>query len=143
MGAIVDHTVEYINPPGACPAQGLYSHAARVRSGTTYYIAGQLAVGSDGEIVGAGNFEHQFQQVFTNLRAVLRGLGCDFNDVAKFATYLVHSQDIEKFMRARASLFPTLFKTSVYPPNTLLVIDRLVKEAFLIEVEAVVCAPER
>jgi enamine deaminase RidA (YjgF/YER057c/UK114 family) len=122
---------------------GLYSHAARVCGGTTYYIAGQLAVGSDGEIVGAGDFEQQFKQVFTNLRAVLKGLGCDFNDVAKFATYLVHSQDIDKFMRARASLFPTLFKTSVYIPNTLLVIDRLVKEAFLIEVEAIVCAPDR
>ncbi len=136
-------TVEYINPPGACPAQGLYSHATRVRGGTTYYIAGQLSVGMDGEIVGAADFERQFQQVFANLGAVLNGLGCDFNDVAKFTTYLVHSQDIEKFMRARALLFPTLFRTPVYPPNTLLVIDRLVKEAFVIEVEAVVCASER
>lgn len=49
--------VEYINPPGAAPAQGLYSHVARCVPENLYFIAGQLAVGSDGEIVGAGNFE--------------------------------------------------------------------------------------
>lgn len=136
-----DHIV-YLNPPEACPAQGLYSHATRVRGGTTYYVAGQLAVGENGEVVGAGDFDRQFAQVFANLGAVLKGLGCSFNDVAKFTTYLVHSQDIEKFMRARASLFPTLFMGELYPPNTLLIVDRLVKEAFLIEVEAVVSAPE-
>jgi enamine deaminase RidA (YjgF/YER057c/UK114 family) len=67
----------------------------------------------------------------------LKGLGASFDDVVKFTTYLVHSQDIEKFMMARASLFPRLFQNASYPPNTLLVVDRLVKEEFLIEVEAV------
>jgi enamine deaminase RidA (YjgF/YER057c/UK114 family) len=113
-----------------------------VGGGTTYYIAGQLAVGADGEIAGVGDFDRQFAQVFANLGAVLNGLGCDYNDVAKFTTYLVHSQDIDRFMRARAALFPKLFKTELYPPNTLLIVDRLVKEHFLIEVEAIVSAPD-
>jgi hypothetical protein len=38
----------------------------------------------------------------------------------------------------RAALFPKLFKGPLYPPNTLLMVDRLVKAEFLIEVEAVV-----
>jgi len=42
------------------------------------------------------------------------------------------------FMRARAALFPRLFANDSYPPNTLLVVDCLVKEEFLIEVEAAV-----
>ena len=37
----------------------------------------------------------------------------------------------------RAKLFPELFGGDQFPPNTLLVIDRLVKEDFLIEVEAI------
>ena len=36
--------VKYENPPGACPAQGLYSHVTRVKQGDTLYIAGQLSV---------------------------------------------------------------------------------------------------
>lgn len=129
--------VTYIDPPGAAPAQGLYSHAAKVSAGDLYFIAGQLAVGSDGQVVGKDNFEAQFKQVFENLQVVLDGLGISFDHVAKFTTYFVHSQDIERFMKLRAELFPKIFKNGKFPPNTICVIDRLVKEDFLLEVEAV------
>jgi len=129
--------VQYLNPETAAPAQGLYSHAARVEAGTLYFIAGQLAVGADGGVVGAADFDRQFRQVFDNLAAVLRGLGLGFTDVAKFTTYLVNAADIEHFMRLRAGLFPGLFGGTLYPPNTLLIVDRLVKPEFLIEIEAV------
>lgn len=107
------------------------------------YVAGQLSVGADGDVVGAGDFKAQFRQVFKNLGDVLAGCGCQFDDVAKFTTYMVHSQDIPIFMELRAELFPTLFKGALFPPNTLLVVDRLVKEPFLFEVEAVVAPRER
>ena len=132
--------VEYLNPEGACPAQGLYSHIGKVNDGALLFVAGQLSVAADGGVAGVGDFDAQFEQVFDNLDAVLRGVGCDFNDVVKFTTYLVHSQDMDSFMRLRKARFPKMFATSTYPPNTLLIVDRLVKEAFLIEVEAVVRA---
>ena len=72
---------------------------------------------------------------------MLQGLGTSWSDVAKFTTYMVHSQDLEQFMALRAALFPKLFGGDVFPPNTLLMVDRLVKEEFLFEVEAVVAAP--
>lgn len=129
--------VEYLNPPGAAPAQGLYSHAGKVSGGSLLFVAGQLAVDGKGNVVGRHDFEAQTRQVFDNLGAVLRGVGAGFGDVVKFTTYLVHSQDIETFMKVRAELFPRLFQGAQYPPNTLLVVDRLVKEDFLVEVEAV------
>ncbi|KGT95522.1 translation initiation inhibitor [Erwinia typographi] len=129
--------VEYINPENTSPAQGLYSNLTKVRAGDLYFISGQLSVGYDGEVVGKGDFDAQFKQVFKNLGDVLTTVGCDFNDVAKFNTYLVASQHIDNFMKNRRELFPSLFATSDYAPNTLLVVDRLVKEDFLIEVEAV------
>lgn len=135
--------VEYINPPGSAPAQGQYSHIGKVKDGELLFFAGQLAVGADGSISGKGSFETQFQQVFSNLGDVLKGVGLDFNAVVKFNTYLVHAQDIDSFMKLRADLFPKIFKDANYPPNTLLVIDRLVKEEFLLEVEAVVRAPSQ
>ena len=136
-------SVRYINPTGSGPAQGLYSHVGEVTaSGSRLaFIAGQLSVGSDGSIVGAADFKAQFKQVFDNLGAVLTGLGGGYEHVVKFTTYLVHSQDIGAFMESRASLFPTIFKGPLYPPNTLLMVDRLVKEPFLIEVEAVALLP--
>jgi enamine deaminase RidA (YjgF/YER057c/UK114 family) len=101
-------------------------------------VAGQLSVDMNNEIVGKGSFDQQFAQVFSNMGDVLRGLGGDFNSVVKFTSIFVHSQDIAPFMRLRQELFPRLFKGPLYPPNTILVVDRLVREEFLFELEAVV-----
>lgn len=134
--------LQYLNPPGAPPAQGLYSHVTRVDSGVLFLVSGQLAVGDDGSIVGKGNFAEQFHRVFANLEYVLAGIGAGFRDVAKFTTYLVDPANIDEFMSLRAALFPTRFGDGLYPPNTLLIVQRLVKAEFLIEVEAIVRAPE-
>ena len=136
-------TVQYLNPEGACPAQGLYSHVGVFTGGPLMFVAGQLAVAADGSVVGRNDFEAQFKQVFANLGDVLRGVGASWNDVIKFTTYLVHSQDVDAFMRLRAGLFAEIFQGPLFPPNTLLMVDRLVKEEFLIEVEAIVAgAPQ-
>jgi len=133
--------VWYENPDGAAPAQGLYSHAGCMAGGRAVYLAGQLSVGQGGEVVGAGDFDAQFHQVFRNLHDVLAGMGLDWRSVIKFTTYLVDSENIPDFMRLRAESFPGWFAGDVFPPNTLLVIDRLVKPEFLIEVEAIAGAP--
>jgi hypothetical protein len=49
----------------------------------------------------------------------------------------VHSQDITKFFQYRTREFPRWFAGGAYPPNTLLVVDRLVREEYLLEVAAV------
>jgi enamine deaminase RidA (YjgF/YER057c/UK114 family) len=133
--------VQYLNPSNAAPAQGLYSHAARVPAGDLIFVAGQLAVAPDGGIDSPNDFDAQFRRVFGNLRDVIEGVGCTPADIIKFTTFLVHSQDIPSFMRLRAAYFPEMFGSDVYPPNTLLIVDRLVKEDFLLEVEAVLRAP--
>ena len=50
---------------------------------------------------------------------------------------MVHSQDIPKFMDWHQREFLKLFPSGAFPPNTLLIIDRLVKEELLIEISAV------
>ena len=57
--------------------------------------------------------------------------------MVEFTTYLVHSQDIAKFMEFRRREYPAMFKNGAYPPNTLLIVDRLVQESLLIEVHTV------
>ena len=130
-------TISYLNPQNTCPAQGLYSHATDVPAGRTLYIAGQLSVGLDGSVVGKNDFAAQMKQVLDNMGAVLKGTGLGFNNVIKFTTYLVHSQDIPKFMAFRQREFPRMFRNGKYPPNTLLMVDRLVKEPFLVEVQTI------
>ena len=108
---------------------GQYSHLARVRAAEFLFIAGMLAPGE--------SFEAQCSGVFAQIETALRSAGAAWGNVAQFTTYLVHSQDIPKFMAWRLREFPRLFPDGKYPPNTLLIVDRLVQEQFLIEVQAV------
>ena len=133
----MSETVKYNNPSGLAKPLGAYSHVARARTSELVFIAGQLAVNESGELVGKGDFGAQMRQVFDNLGRALRSEGLSFANVAKFTTFLVHSQDIEGFMTVRKELFPKLYPSGQYPPNTLLVVDRLVGEHFLIEVEGI------
>jgi enamine deaminase RidA (YjgF/YER057c/UK114 family) len=109
---------------------GQYSHMTRVRGANeTLYIAGMLAPGDD--------FDAQCAGVFRQIGTALESAGAGWGSVVQFTTYLVHSQDIPKFMAWRLREFPRLFPDGKYPPNTLLIVDRLVQEQFLIEVQTI------
>lgn len=130
--------VELLQPKESGQPIGLYSHGALIQGpARLLYVAGQLAVDSQGQMVGTGDLDAQMRQAFTNVGHVLHDSGMDFADVLKFTTYLVEPSHVELFYAARAELFPELFPTAAYPPNTLLVIQRLVRPEFLIEIEAV------
>lgn len=133
--------VKYSNPSGLAKPLGAYSHIARARASELLFIAGQLAVNEAGELVGKGDFAAQMRQVFANLERALGSEELGFANVTKFTTYLVHSQDIEGFMAIRKELFASIYPGGQYPPNTLLMVDRLVGEQFLIEVEAIAAVP--
>jgi enamine deaminase RidA (YjgF/YER057c/UK114 family) len=135
-------SVTYLNPPNATPPAGMYSHVARVAPGELAFIAGQVAIDKAGTSVGVGDLAAQVEQVFANLGAILRDLGTDFESVVQFTTFLTSAESIPIFMSARSALFPKLFPGGKYPPNTLLVIDRLVKPEFLVEIEAIARIPD-
>jgi enamine deaminase RidA (YjgF/YER057c/UK114 family) len=109
---------------------GPYSHLARVQNAReTLYIAGMLAAGD--------SFDAQCGGVFRQIEAALKHAGAGWGNVAQFTTYLVHSQDIPRFYAWREREFPKMFPGGKYPPNTLLIIDRLVQEQFLLEIQTV------
>ena len=129
--------INIYNPAELGPPMGQYHHVTRVKASEFLFIAGMLAGDSKGEIIGGGDFDAQAVQVFANIGAALRSADAGWSNVVQFTTYLVHSQDIPKFMAFRQREFPKMFANGKYPPNTLLMVDRLVKEPFLIEVQAI------
>jgi enamine deaminase RidA (YjgF/YER057c/UK114 family) len=108
---------------------GPYSHVARVKSSETLYIAGMLAPGE--------TFDAQCAAVYAQIEQALKSAGAGWRNVVQFTTYLVHSQDIARFYRWREREYPKMFPDGKYPPNTLLIIDRLVGEQYLIEIQTV------
>lgn len=125
------------NPKELGAPMGQYSHVTRVKANEFLFIAGMLSGDAAGNTVGDGDFDAQATQVFRNIEAALRSAGASWASVVQFTTYLVHSQDIPKFMAFRLREFPKMFPDGKYPPNTLLIIDRLVKEQFLVEVQTI------
>lgn len=125
------------NPKGLCAPLGQYSHVARVRPRELLFIAGMLAANEQGESVGVGDFEAQLDQIFVNLGKALASAGANLSNVVQFTTYLTSPDLIGELMKYRLSKFPKLFPNGIYPPNTLLMVNRLVHEEFLVEVQAI------
>lgn len=132
---------QIVNTQNAPQPLGAYSQAIRVRAGELLYIAGQVGVDNDGNLAGDGSMAAQTQQVYANLGAILESVGASFSDVVEFTTYVVGRDSVYPFMAARADVFPDLFPNGDYPPNTLLVIEGLVREEFLVEIKAVAAIP--
>jgi len=128
--------IKILNPDALGKPLGQYSHLTRVKAAEFVFIAGQVGVDKAGKIVSE-DFDAQCVQTFGNIEAALKSVGAGWGNIVQFTTYLVHSQDIPKFMKYRLREFPKMFANGAYPPNTLLMIDRLVQEGLLVEVQAV------
>ena len=118
------------------PTFGMYSHGMIALGGELVVVAGQVAADRAGKLVGPGDAVAQTRQAFENVRAVLEAAGSSMRQVVRFQTFLTHAADIEGFMQARKELFPRYFPDAVYPPNTILVVSRLVLPDLLVEIEA-------
>ena len=130
-----------VNTQNAPQPLGAYSQAIRVKDGELLYIAGQVGVDNDGNLAGDGSMAAQTRQVYENLGNILNSVGAGFSNVVEFTTYVVGRDSVWPFMNARAEIFPDLFPDGDYPPNTLLVIEGLVREEFLVEIKAVAALP--
>ena len=130
-----------VNTDKAPQPIGAYSQAIRTAPGELLFIAGQVSVGLDGNPVGVGDMAAQVRQVFANLGGILEGVGANFSNVVEFTTYVVGRDSVQAYIAARTDLYPELFPNEDYPPNTLLVVDGLVREEFLLEIKAVAALP--
>lgn len=127
-------TVRYIRrPEGLGEPLGRYSHVA-IGRGELVAIAGQVGIDATGTVV-ASTLAGQLRQAFANLGTALAAAGLQYGDLLKTTTYLVGSELMDDFMKARTEVFADLFPDENYPPNTLLVVQRLVDPALLVEVE--------
>src|SRR5713101_4258674 len=121
---------------------GMYSHGMVAPGGEIVVVAGQVGMGQGGQVAG-GDVVAQTKQALANVRVVVEAAGCAMRDVVRLQTFLTHAEDIDGFMKARAEVFPRYFPDGAYPPNTLLIVSRLVKPELLVEIEAMAVKPAK
>ncbi|HLL26573.1 MAG TPA: RidA family protein [Xanthobacteraceae bacterium] len=128
--------IKIYSPPELAKPVGPYNHVAVAGGARLVFIAGQVAVDKSGKLVGEGDIQKQCAQVFANLAAALASAGASWANVVQSITYLVRASDIAGIYEYRLREFPKMFPGGLYPPNTLLVVNRLVNEKYLLEIQA-------
>jgi 2-iminobutanoate/2-iminopropanoate deaminase len=125
----------FLSPDTLSPPAG-YSHVVDAPATRAIYISGQVALDAEGRLVGAGDFEAQVRQVFENLSAALEAAQVSWPDVVKL-NYFV--RDVSQIAAIRA-VRDEYVDTDHPPASTLVEVSRLVRDDFLIEIDAVAVA---
>jgi enamine deaminase RidA (YjgF/YER057c/UK114 family) len=115
------------NPDTMAKPTAGYSQVAVVTGGSPVYIAGQVAL---------DDFRAQVEQVFKNLKAAVEASGGNFHDIIKLNFYCVDSVDPSQIPQVR-EVRDKYVNTQNPPTSTFVVVRRLVRPEWLIEVEAV------
>ena len=126
---------EFLSPKTLMPPAG-YSHIAKVNSGTMVYLAGQVSSDASGKLIGEGDFEAQVEQVFGNLKLALEAAGATMADIVKMNIYLVAEVDQAEVPKLRA-IRDRYVNVAKPPASTLVVVTRLARPGWLIEIEAI------
>lgn len=128
---------EFLNPPDLPNWQEVFSQLVIVKAGgvRTIYVAGQVSVDEQKNLIGAGDLVAQSEQTFRNLTRALAMAGASTADVVKVNIYVKHYQPADAPIVREA--FRRAFPQSQLPVSTWLGVAALADEGFLIEVDAV------
>src|SRR5262244_1229924 len=128
--------VRVFNPDTMAKPTAGYSQVAEVSGGKVVFIAGQVALDRSGNLVGKDDFRAQVHQVFENLKAAVEASGGDLKNVVKLNYYCAESVDPAQIPAVR-EIRDKYVNTANPPTSTFVVVKRLVRPEWLIEVEAV------
>ena len=121
---------ERVNPPVVHTPGANYSQVGR--AGNTLYIAGQVPVDPDGNLVGRGDAEAQAERCYRNIIAIVEHFGGTADNVLKMTTFITNWEFRAQIAKARDRLF-----RPPWPANTLVVISALASADYLVEIEAI------
>ncbi len=124
------------NPDTLAKPSAGYSQVAEVTGGKIVYIAGQVALDKAGNLVGKDDLRAQTQQVFENLKAAVQAAGGDTSNLIKLNIYCAESVDPTQIPVIR-EIRDKFVNTANPPTSTFVVVKRLVRPEWLIEIDAV------
>lgn len=132
-GGMVDKTI--ITPEGLAKPVG-YNHAVAASGGTTVYIAGQVALDAEGDIVAPGDIVGQFERALGNLELAVQASGGQLTDIVKLNLYVTDVEGYRAGAKAIGEVYRAHFGT-YYPAMTLVGVSELFHPEAMIEIEGV------
>ncbi len=129
--------LRFVNPE-TMPKPFGWTQVVEARGGRTIYIAGQVGLDVNGQVVGVDDFEAQARQMFRNLQAGLEIVGLNFNRVVKLGMYITDFSHRATLRKVRDE-----FVNLQNPPaSTLVQVSALFMPELMIEADLVAVAPE-
>lgn len=120
----------------APPMKPHYSNSVRTENGPLLFIAGQVALDADGNLVGEGDIRAQATQVIENIKAIVEANGGALADIAQVTVYVRDIEAFNSISDIRARYFP-----ADGPASAIVEVSALAWPEFLLEIAAVAALP--
>lgn len=111
-----------------------YSQVVVATGRRMIFVAGQVSIDADGNLVARGDLAGQTKQAFVNVSTALAEAGATPSDVTKITVFVVGYRPEQRSIISSART--AVFGTDV-PASTLLGVQALADPGYLIEVEAI------
>jgi enamine deaminase RidA (YjgF/YER057c/UK114 family) len=126
----------YLNPTTLPDWSTYFSQVAVVEKNgiKIIYVAGQVGVDSQKNLVGNGKLQDQVKQTFKNLQVALNSVEATVTDIVKMNIYVVNYQPSDA--EIIGEVLRQYFSVGQLPAMSLLGVEALAESRFFVEVDA-------